>query len=303
MDIATESKRSKRPQDRQVRILVRVSIMFFICAVIYSMIYLFIGKEPENAIVINTNSMATTTPIPVVRVESWTYNVAPIDITVEYPQLVHTASTTLETKMNTKFKNDAKKIYDETLKELKNASSDFVKNTETIPVSAGAMTASGAPVEPKVVVTYDRSVMFERKVQKDKTYINLDKNLVSILYTSYIDSGGAHGTFSYDAQILDTAVGKELTLKDFLQGEYAKTIVKDIDEQIRKADVTCIRCDDLADELKDLKVEVPNSFILDPNGITFLFGAYELGSYAATAGGQEVTVTRDTLSQYILREW
>ncbi len=309
MDTTIQEKR-----DKQIRTLVVVSVIFFVCAVVFSVAYLVLGgKEKENKINIDTNSLATTTPTPAVRVESFTYTVDPIDITVEYPQLVHMASSTIELALNEKFKDEAKKIYDQNLKDLQDASSDFVGKTEVIPNSSMVIsTTTGTSTDatttvtttaPKTRVVYDRSVMFYRKVAKDKIYIKPDTQTVSFAYELYIDTGGAHGTFSYDSETLDIATGKTLTLRDILQGDYEKVITKNIDKQIHNPTDTCVRCDALSSALDDVQVTVPQSFILSDLGITFLYSAYDLGAYALTSTGQEITVSKDVLVDNILRTW
>lgn len=291
----------------QIRIFARISLLFFLCAILFSIGYLFLGnKETKNKINIDTNSLATTTPTPAVRVESFTYTIDPIDITVEYPQFVHTASSTVELALNEKIKTEAKKIYEESLKDLQDASRDFVGKVEIIPETVQSTTSTStisASSTPKTKVTYDRSVTFERKVLKDKTYIRADTHTASIAYEQYTDSGGAHGTFSYDSKTVDIETGVDLFLRDILQGDYEKILIADIEQQIHNTTETCIRCEGLISGLDDIQMFIPKTFILSDTGITFLYSAYDLGAYALTSSGQEITVSKEKLLQNISRPW
>lgn len=303
-------------QNKKIIILARVSIIFFLFSIVLGTVFfLGKGKETENKIVINKNSIATTTPTPAVRVESFSYVIDPINITVEYPQIVHMASSSLESAINANLKSEAKEIYEENLKYLKESSSDFVGRTEIVSITPivsstttddvvdNATTTDIATSTIKTKVVYDRTVIFERKVAKDKTYINNEDKLISFAYEQYIDSGGAHGSFSFASKAIDIESGKDISLDDILKGDYKKVVIKDIEDQIRNKADTCVRCESLLSMSDELEVFVSESFVLSDKGIAFLYSAYDLGAYALTSGGQEITVSKERLSDNISRKW
>lgn len=252
----------------------------WVCAVFFltTVVYFFIGNVAPRKESTSTITPVVEQKVPVLRVESFTDSSSSIQLTVEYPQFVQSASTSTEKLINTAFKKEAKKLYDEQLKELQNSiSSEFPMRGD---------------------------VTFERKVQKDKAYIDVKTGIFSVSYANYTDTGGAHGTFFYTSQTIDMNTGITLALKDILQGEYETILVQELEKEIRlgESTETCVNC---SSELvtEGFEVNIPKSFLLTSKGIVFLYGAYELGPYVFTSGGQEVLVSKELLQGFISRVW
>lgn len=258
---------------KKQKIILGILTLFVVAAAVFFLTY---KKETVETPAPTATSTATTTVTNFeVKTESLVDTEDSYDVLVEYPQFVGAKTGSVEDRMNIQFKKDAKGVFEQTSAELKLAATDMV----------------------------GREIIFERKLQGDKTYINNETGIMSFVYAQYIDTGGAHGTFFYVSESLDIKSGEKLVLTDVLKGSYDGFVTTEIDTQIRNAATTCVRCDRLKDELTNLKVEIPDNFLLSDQGITFLFGAYELGSYAATASGQEVFIHKDQLGEYILRTW
>lgn len=258
---------------KKQKIILRILSLFVVAAIVFFFVYS--EKKTDLDPVTTTSTSTSTINTFKINTESLTDNDSTYDIVVEYPQFTGIQTGSIEDKMNMRFKNAAKAIFEEISAELKNAA----------------------------VGMEGREIIFERRLQADKTYINNQTGIMSIVYDNYTDTGGAHGTFFYSSETIDVKTGEKVVLADLLEDTHTTPLVKEIDSQIRNAAATCTRCDSLAGELKNLDVKLPETFVLSDQGITFLFGAYELGSYVATAGGQEVFVSKDFLNQYILRAW
>ncbi|MES2622844.1 MAG: DUF4163 domain-containing protein [Patescibacteria group bacterium] len=258
------------------KIILTIIVIFFFAASVY---FLSGGIHRNPAV---ENEATTTLPVANalnIKVEALSASSTNLELLVEYPQITNAAPESAAEGINAQLKKDAKAEYDSAMIDLKKAQAD--------PATDGA----------------GWDVIFQKKLIKDKTYTNNETGILSVAYTGYQDTGGAHGTPFYMSQTIDTKSSNTLTLKDLLKGDYEAAIIKEVDSQIRSAASTCLRCDQLAGDLQDLKAFVPESFVLSDQGITFLFGSYDLGSYASTAGGQEVFIDKEFLAPYILRNW
>lgn len=246
--------------------------IFFIGSLLF---FLFYDSTPEQ--VVKTEVVATTTVKSTLStaVESLTKKTKKIEILVEYPQITDAKPESIESSINAQFKKSAQATYEQTFAELEDA--------------------AGGPGVSEVV--------YKRTLIKDKTYSNTETGILSVAYKQYSDTGGAHGTFYYGGEIVNTKNGIKVTLKNLLQGEYESAILKELERQITGAASTCLRCDSISAELDNLKVFIPDTYVLSDQGITFLFSAYDLGSYVATVSGQEVFIDKVFLDQYILRNW
>jgi hypothetical protein len=264
---------------KNAKIILYICIGFFIATVLY----FFMSRNRSSLL----SQTATTTAviqknIPTFQVESFAYSTSSIDLTVEYVQIAQTTSTSssLELMLNANFKNEAKKLYEEQLRELKQS---------LIPDSLG---------------WEQRSVTFERKVAKERIFVDTEVSLVSLVYTNYIDTGGAHGTFFYGSETVDLATGKKLVLKDFLQGDYESVIMLELENQIQTSSSTdtCVNCyAEFVDQATEMFIS--KNFILTKQGVMFLYGAYDLGAYALTSAGQEILVSNEVLQDFVSRDW
>lgn len=233
------------------------------------------NETTDTVPTVATSTASTTVSTFEIKVESLKDSESAYDVLIEYPQFTTAATGSVEERLNAQFKKEAQATFEQGTAEMKQASQGME----------------------------NRDIILEKKLQKDKTYINNETGIMSIVYSNYTDTGGAHGTFFYGSETLDLKNGEKLVLKDFLKNEHGTVLAKELETQIRSSASTCVRCDRLAEELQDLKVEIPDNYVFSDQGITFLFGAYELGSYAATASGQEVFVDKESLKEYILRNW
>lgn len=256
------------------KIIIGVLIVFVLAAIIFFLSY---GKKDieDTTPDVATSTATTTVSTFEIKVETLKDSESAYDVLIEYPQFTTAATGTVEERLNAQFKKEAQATFEEGSAEMKQASTGME----------------------------GREIILEKKLQKDKTYINNETGIMSVVYMNYVDTGGAHGTSFYTSETIDLKAGKKLVLADFLGELYVAPLVKELNRQIRTAATTCLRCDRLTDELQDLKVEIPDQYVFSDQGITFLFGAYELGSYAATASGQEIFVDKVFLKDYILRNW
>lgn len=265
--------------DKKLKIILYVCVTFFLV----TLIYFFVGSKNEVVPVETaTSTPVIATSIPVVRMESFTYATSSISLTVEYAQFSRLSSSTIEKGINATLKKEAKNIYDEQLKELRQS-----VTPESLPGQSG------------------KEVFFERKLQKEKIYSNFDTGVISIPYANYIDTGGAHGMFFYTSQTLDSNTGKKLVLKDMLQGEYEEKVITEVKRQIAFGTSTesCVNCFQELSEQEDVPVFMSDAFLLTEKGIVFLYSAYDLGAYALTSAGQEILVSKEVIESFVGRVW
>lgn len=259
---------------KKQKVILTTLTLFVLAAIIF--FFAYGKKDDENTVsTVATSTASTTVSSFEITVETLTDTNSAYEVQIEYPQFVAAPSGSVEGRLNAQFKKEAQAVFEEGSAEMKQASTGME----------------------------GRDIILQRKLEKDKTYINNETGIMSLVYMNYVDTGGAHGTSFYTSETLDLKAGKKLVLNDFLKEGYAKAVTQELDTQIRSAATTCVRCDRLADELQDLQVQIPDNYVFSDQGITFLFGAYELGSYAATAGGQEIFVDKEFLKDSILRNW
>lgn len=219
---------------------------------------------------------------PVIEVRSFTKKTSDMDIRVEYAELVYSTSSTtsFEKVINERLRQEAEKIYTEQLKEFSSYTT------------------------PESLAWGQRSVIYERKVEKDRVYVDAQVSLISLIYTNYIDTGGAHGTFFYSSDAIDLNSGKDIVLADLLEGIYEPVVLGELRNQIETSSSTetCVHC--YAEFTgQDIDMFISEHFALTQKGITFLYGAYDLGAYALTSAGQEITVSKAVLEGFVSRVW
>jgi len=265
--------------DTKLQKIVYVCIGFFVL----TLAYFLIGDNRFVA----PPEIATSTPVvasstPVVRMESLRYATSSIDLTVEYAQFVRFSSSTVEKMINSNLKKEAEIIYNEQLKELRQS---------VVPDSLSGQSG--------------REVFFQRKLLKEKIYTNFETGIVSIPYSNYIDTGGAHGTFFFSSQTLDSNTGKKVVITDLLNGDYEDVALAEIKKQITIGEDTerCVNCSKELAEQDGIPVFASENFLLSDKGVVFLYGAYDLGAYAITAAGQEILVPREIFESFMVRVW
>lgn len=225
---------------------------------------------------------ATTTPIKV-EVKTLTYTELPNRAVLEYPQFPNQPARSALAKLNLTLESGANTIFKKNTKEL----DDNLKDLEKY-----GMNLEG------------REFVHERKIDKTRIYSNGTTGVISIVFQNYVDFGGAHGSFFYGSVAYDTKTGAELKLSDFLKGEYEQFLTTYITEQVAQKTAVCKNCENLDGVIDAVDGKmISESFALNADGLTLLYGAYDLGSYAATAAGQEIFVPKDKLTEFVQREW
>lgn len=228
-----------------------------------------------------TSTVATTTTDLTVQVKSISTSTPSLKMNVEYPQFSDVAYA----KLNADIKRDAQNLYDQGLRELQadNTSASIIN------VDMG-----------------DEGLVIERKLDKEKTYINSETGIASFSFNNYANTGGAHPTFFYTSSTYDLKNGNALALRDLFKGEYEpflSTYLKDRIVKAKEGDTDCVRCDTLGGQVETENAILVDVFSLNEKGIVFLYGAYDLGSYAATSAGQEVFVPKDKLGEFVQKGW
>lgn len=225
---------------------------------------------------------ATTTPLKV-EVKTLTYTELPNKAILEYPQFPNQPARSALAKLSLTLESGAKESFKKNTKELDDNLKDLQKY---------GMNLEG------------REFVHERKIDKARIYTNENTGIISVVFQNYVDFGGAHGSFFYGSSAYDIETGEDLKLSDFLKGEYQTFLNAYITEQITKKTVVCKNCENLEGRIDAVDGKlISESFSLSADGITLLYGAYDLGSYAATASGQEIFVPKDKLAEFIQRQW
>lgn len=255
------------------KLTLSILALFALGSAVYFLTYK--GKVVDVTPITATSTASTTVSSFTLKTESLKDSDPTYDVLIEYPQFENANHGSVEERINEQFKKEAQGIFEETSAEMKDAAVGMI----------------------------GRDIITERKLNKDRAYINNETGIMSVVYEQYFDTGGAHGTFFYTTETIDLKTGEKLVLKDFLKTTSTDVVVKEIDTQVRNAATTCVRCDLLSGELENMKVEISDHFLLSDQGITFLYGSYDLGSYASTARGQEVFVDKQFLKEYISRNW
>lgn len=106
-----------------------------------------------------------------------------------------------------------------------------------------------------------------------------EKGLLSIGYTTYEYTGGAHGNHSTSLATYDLAQKKALTLNDIFLPNYEKTINKALANAARRQ-FNMKPNEPLSNNLFDNSIEPTNNFCITPKGILFLYNPYEIAAYA-----------------------
>ena len=234
---------------------------------------------------LDTNPPATTTPTvttsstPTVEIKSMSTSSPLIRVVIEYPQFAGDHYK----KLNAAIKKSAEDIYKNNVDELTADVEGIVLN-----VDMG-----------------DQELVIERKVDTEKTYINATTGVASFAFSNYANTGGAHPTFFYTSATYDLQTGNVLALKDLFKGGYEPFLSQYLKDQIVNAkanDENCRRCDVLEGNVEIENAILVDVFSLNADGIIFLYGAYDLGSYAATSAGQEIFVPKEKLGEFIQRE-
>jgi len=127
-----------------------------------------------------------------------------------------------------------------------------------------------------------------------------DSNILSIVYSIYQYTGGAHGIYADRAYVFDTETGEELSLDrittDFdslcaALTEYMVEQAENNDEIAERIDSNIVPAEEYSAAFGKLLRE--GSWYFNSEGLVFFSDVYELGSYAQ--GMLEITVPYDVL--------
>lgn len=129
--------------------------------------------------------------------------------------------------------------------------------------------------------------------------VHADKNLLSILFSNYSYTGGAHGNAGSVAYNYDLNRGVMLKLADLFQpnSNYLKAISDYCIAKIKKSDVGD---DEWIRTGAGPKAENYESWNITPEGLQITFDAYQVAAYAA--GPQEVLIPYSALKSIIKLE-
>lgn len=251
-----------------ITLVVIAVILFIVSSIFVKAPAVTIKKNPTPVVV------ATTT----VTVQSLTYATTSGTILIEYPVFSNMPA------LNSKIKKEADELFATSTKEL------------------------NASVQSLIDFNVDmstRSLVFEKKIDRDRIYINDKTKTAALIYKQYIDMGGAHGSFFYGSAVYDLRTGSALTLQDILQNYEAPIrsyVRKEIEASV-SGKVTCVHCESLDGRIDSGVELLSNYFHVDSKGLTLLYGAYDLGAYAATSAGQEVIIPMNALTGLVKRVW
>ncbi len=128
------------------------------------------------------------------------------------------------------------------------------------------------------------------------TVEHADKNLISLHFSNYSFTGGAHGNTNSVTYNYDLNHGVMLKLADLFQpnSNYLKVISDYCAKEIKKTDMTD---DKWIREGAGPKAENYRSWNITPEGLQITFDAYQVAAYAA--GPQEVVVPYSVLKTII----
>lgn len=122
--------------------------------------------------------------------------------------------------------------------------------------------------------------------------VRLDENITSIVMDEYSYQGGAHGYDGLYGITFDTKTGKELAFSDL--GDIRETVRGYMDEQIQKKREEGGSFEFYEDHI-DSFLDSP-VWYLDGIGLSMVFNAYEIGSYAE--GRTIITIPYDKMTGF-----
>ena len=143
---------------------------------------------------------------------------------------------------------------------------------------------------------YDEDYSFFR--YNETQLCSLDDKVVSLLRTEYGYLGGAHPDYFYQTFNLDVKTGEEILLSDIITD---KTVLKGVLIDKLNAQYPDGNFFDLDESLSMFELDPESDdpdkaaymFTMDPLGLCFYFGPYDLNSYAD--GSQQIEVYYDDI--------
>jgi Protein of unknown function (DUF3298)/Deacetylase PdaC len=117
-------------------------------------------------------------------------------------------------------------------------------------------------------------MMYETESSMEVLYNSPD--LLSLAYTTYAYTGGAHGNYGSSCASYDLKKQKRITLDDLFKPGYKTTLGDELTKMAKKQ----FNTDKLDSVLFVDRVEANGNFFLTPSGICFNYVPYEIGAYA-----------------------
>lgn len=106
-----------------------------------------------------------------------------------------------------------------------------------------------------------------------------DNNLLSLEYSTYEYSGGAHGNYGSILHSYDLKNKKVIQLNDIFVANFSNALNKSLDKAVRKK-FNIPASQPLSSYLFDNSIQYTDNFAITPKGILFLYNPYEIASYA-----------------------
>ncbi|MEN9605063.1 MAG: hypothetical protein RJB39_748 [Candidatus Parcubacteria bacterium] len=259
-------------------------IVVILVIIVTALVTWYVTKQKGNVEtqphIINPTATTTKTAF---EVKTLNYSVPPNKAVFEYIQFPNQPARSALAKLNLTIESASNSAFKTATKELDGNLKDLQKY---------GMNLEG------------REFVHQHEIDKDRVYVNDTTGLVSIVFENYVDFGGAHGSFFYGSIVYDLKTGDEVKLSDLLTGDYNTFLNAYVGEQVASKTAVCKNCENLEGKIDAVEGKtVSDSFALTADGMTLLYGAYDLGSYAATASGQEIFVPKEKLKAFIKRDW
>ncbi len=115
----------------------------------------------------------------------------------------------------------------------------------------------------------------------DGDVFSMGKDYLQYVVSSYDFTGGAHGYSADRYMTFDTNTGKRITVNDIVSNS----------DRLLKILTGKVRQDDRAFE--DAEVFIPEVFLFDEEGMTFIYDTYSIGCYAS--GPIDITLSKGEL--------
>lgn len=173
-----------------------------------------------------------------------------------------------------------------------NRTKEFKKNIQEMMKDEAAAAKPAEPAAPAEGAAPAAAENPERPYTMDVNYVvtAANKDYISILFTFYEDTGGAHPNTQTASFNYDFNRNEALKLADLFQpkANYLKTISDYCSQELKKLKTT-----DFLEEGASAKLENFDSWNLTVSGIRFTFDPYQVGPYAA--GEHEVVMSYQSL--------
>lgn len=122
----------------------------------------------------------------------------------------------------------------------------------------------------------DASGIFSWSEMSEGRFLEPYNNLQSYRLYTYGYTGGAHGMDSEKGFTFNLSDGKRITEADLFKREYKPELSRVLTEHLKQA------VDKETYDMLFIKTLEPNgNFYLDPEGITYIYGRYEIGPYVS----------------------